>query len=310
MGKTKVNWNCFTNDTTIAITRPPQNKLPLVNFSYQPLFRCLSIPNVLVLWGILLQEGRVVLCSKHTALLTPVAGSLLSLLFPLNWQSMYIPVLPNHMVDVLKALVPFLVGLHEPCPAYPPPGVVICDLDLDDSVSPHPPRAAPALPARNAIRLKIELEEVAYSLYLIPPCGIKGRMRNGMDCRELINSKREPYAHIMTRDRLPSSTKLHREYILSSADDSVQGFFQANLSTRAISQQSKSIGREFAVCQEHSWDTNVWALFAQVFDTPQIVWRARHSGTQHFHLEWRPCHTIFGRNTMESEKGHYTCSSL
>jgi hypothetical protein len=56
-------------------------------------------------------ETRVCLCSQHHALLTPIAETLLSLLFPLVWQGAYIPVMPLAMVDILEAPVPFFVGL-------------------------------------------------------------------------------------------------------------------------------------------------------------------------------------------------------
>ena len=68
-----------------TIQRPPDNELPLADFSFQPLFQTLSIPNVLVVLACLLQETRLVLLSKHYATLTPVAEALLSLLFPLHW---------------------------------------------------------------------------------------------------------------------------------------------------------------------------------------------------------------------------------
>jgi hypothetical protein len=46
-------------------------------------------------------RGQVVLCSKHVALLTPVAESLLALLLPFSWQGAYIPVLPTCLLDVI-----------------------------------------------------------------------------------------------------------------------------------------------------------------------------------------------------------------
>lgn len=41
------------------------------------------------------------LCSKHVALLTPVAETLLALLLPFSWQGAYIPVLPTCLLDVI-----------------------------------------------------------------------------------------------------------------------------------------------------------------------------------------------------------------
>jgi DENN (AEX-3) domain len=46
-------------DRTLLLKRPPKNRLPLVDFSYRPLFMCLSIDNVLTLFGCLLTEAKV-----------------------------------------------------------------------------------------------------------------------------------------------------------------------------------------------------------------------------------------------------------
>lgn len=46
-------------DRTLTITRPPRNRLPLVDFSYRPLFACLSVENILCAFGLLLTEAKV-----------------------------------------------------------------------------------------------------------------------------------------------------------------------------------------------------------------------------------------------------------
>jgi len=94
------------------IERPPENVLPMANFSFRPLFASLSISNVMVVLGCLMQEAKVALLSRHYALLTPVAEALMSLLFPLRWQGLYIPIMPYAMLDILDSPVPYLVGLH------------------------------------------------------------------------------------------------------------------------------------------------------------------------------------------------------
>lgn len=197
-GGAVVRWDCFgRSGNSIEMARSAPNKLPLVNFSYEPLFRTLSVTNILVLWGVLLHEGQVVLRSKHLSLLTPIVEALLSLLFPFTWQGMYIPLLPSNMMDALDAPVPYLVGVNGECPQ--PPGVVVCDLDEDmvhlgwDDC--HQERAMPLLPRKLVLKLKSELSEVADPLYLIPACGLKGRITTG-DETLLWNSMREIYGHM------------------------------------------------------------------------------------------------------------------
>lgn len=46
-------------DRTLTISRPPKNRLPLVDFSYRPLFASLSVENVLCVVGLLLTEAKV-----------------------------------------------------------------------------------------------------------------------------------------------------------------------------------------------------------------------------------------------------------
>ena len=88
-GKVRVDFS-FTADRKFSIERPPINTLPMANFSYRPLFACLSVSNILVVLGYILQECKVVLLSKHYSLLTPVAEALLSAIFPFRWVGLYI----------------------------------------------------------------------------------------------------------------------------------------------------------------------------------------------------------------------------
>ena len=88
-GQIKVEFS-FTTNRKFVIERPPINELPMANFSYRPLFVSLSVSNIMVVLGYLLQEQKVVLLSKHNSLLTPVAEALLSALFPFRWVGLYI----------------------------------------------------------------------------------------------------------------------------------------------------------------------------------------------------------------------------
>ena len=110
-GKVEVKFG-FMSDVLCTISRPAPNELPLAKFSFLPLFTALSISNILVVVGCLLEETKVVLLSQRYGLLTPCAEALLSFLFPFEWQGIYIPVMPYSLLDVLDAPVPFLLGLN------------------------------------------------------------------------------------------------------------------------------------------------------------------------------------------------------
>ena len=223
-GKVQVKFGFTINDCW-TIERPPENQLPLANFSYRPLFTCLSIPNVLVTMGCLLQEIRIVLVSKHYALLGPVSEALLSLLFPLHWQGMYLPILPYSMLEILDAPVPYLVGLHSrymhDVPVEKrPKGVVIVDLDRDevhlgfDDQSDARPRHMPSLPDRHTMKLRAKLIDFAASAYVVPTTQRIGYIStaHGID---VPSTNREPYAQ--TSD-IPTNDAFRRRDVLPQTD--------------------------------------------------------------------------------------------
>ena len=108
-GDTRVQYTLA--DSTMFISRPEPNQLPLLNISMKPLFQALCLENIVALIGYLLCERSVVLCSKHIALLTISAESLRALLFPFSWQAIYIPVLPRSTIEFLYSPVPFFMGI-------------------------------------------------------------------------------------------------------------------------------------------------------------------------------------------------------
>jgi len=206
-GKIEVIAKLLPQLPQIRISRPSTNELPLLGFSLQPLFSCLSISNVMVVFSCLLSETQVVLCSKYYTLLTPVCEALLGLLFPLVWQGCYIPILPYNMLDILDAPFPFLVGVHSRyLREHPnrPHGPIYVDLDDDivhlgfdeeiiNGVHQSCGRRTPSLPEKEADKLIRVLEEYANIAFLPPICQQKGRITYG-DFEHMDNSDREPYA--------------------------------------------------------------------------------------------------------------------
>ena len=202
----------FTVQDRWIIERPPENQLPLVNFSFQPLFTCLSVSNILVVLGCLLQETRLVLVSKHYAILGPVSEALLSLLFPFHWQGMYLPILPYSMLEILDAPVPYLVGLHarflsEVPFELRPAGIVVVDLDRDvvhlgftESPSAQP-RRIPSLPERHALKCKAKWMEFGSTVYIAPPTLRVGTITTGAGV-EIPSADRDAFAQETTSDVL------------------------------------------------------------------------------------------------------------
>eukprot|EP01039_Chlorochromonas_danica_P003376 gene3376-3701_t len=133
-GRVEVNYTL--PELLLQISRPPKNHLPMVDFSYRPLFAFLSVENILTVFTCLCMEMTVCICASNLALLTPVQEALLSLLFPFVWQGCYVPILPQHMIELLDAPVPLLVGLHDSYLLQTPPerrpnSVIFVHLDSD-----------------------------------------------------------------------------------------------------------------------------------------------------------------------------------
>lgn len=228
-GRVQVKFG-FSVKETWNIERPPENRLPMANFSFLPLFGSLSVGNILVVIGCLLQEARVALLSQHIAILTPVAETLLSLMFPFHWQGMYLPVCPFDMKDVLSAPVPFLIGLHskylkEVPVSEHPREVVFVDLDKDvvylgEDDSYNVPRKLPSLPERKIHKLKTRIDEMASSVYVPPdgPTSSTATIMKGCtgDFSVLPESERQHYAR--TTKRSATATGFRRRDVFGAVD--------------------------------------------------------------------------------------------
>lgn len=107
------------------------------------LFRSLSIYNIVTLFEFALSEARIIFISSHTAMLHLASKALASLLFPLSWASIFIPVLPERLISALEAPCPYIVGIERRYENYdlPDDDYVLVDLDQDviESTMSNPP---------------------------------------------------------------------------------------------------------------------------------------------------------------------------
>jgi hypothetical protein len=78
-----------------------------------PLLRSLGISNTLRLFSALMCERRIVLVSQSTSRLSACASAATSILAQglLQWQHIYIPILPPSMMNYLAAPMPYLMGV-------------------------------------------------------------------------------------------------------------------------------------------------------------------------------------------------------
>ena len=107
-----------------------------------PLFRTLTIPNIMILMEYVLSEARIILLSSHTSMLQLVSKALVELMWPLKWAGVYIPVLPYRLVTALEAPCPYICGILRTYEKYdlPEDDFVLVDLDNNTLESTdHPP---------------------------------------------------------------------------------------------------------------------------------------------------------------------------
>lgn len=91
-------------DLVIRFWSPPA-RLPIayVALPYRTLFDCLDIETILHLWYCLTMERKVLLVSSQLSLLTVCSEILCSLLYPMKWSHLYVPVLPRFLCPMLDA---------------------------------------------------------------------------------------------------------------------------------------------------------------------------------------------------------------
>jgi len=98
--------------STIRFWAPPAKlPIPYVALPYQTLFDCLDVDNVLKVWYSLVLERSVLLVSSQYSILTVCSEILCSLLFPMQWSHLYIPLVPRFLSPMLEAPFPYLCGV-------------------------------------------------------------------------------------------------------------------------------------------------------------------------------------------------------
>eukprot|EP00474_Spongospora_subterranea_P009584 CRZ10042.1 hypothetical protein [Spongospora subterranea] len=150
-------------DQTICLSRPPVND-PLSDvvsgFDLIELFELLPVDKVVIILECLLLERKVVFLSSQYSLLMSIAESFLLLMYPFRWQHVYIPLLPEALLDFLNAPMPFLIGTHHSfirSYAELPDSVIIVNLDAQSVAVPGNP---PRLPEHERSKLISSLKSV------------------------------------------------------------------------------------------------------------------------------------------------------
>ncbi|KAM4614737.1 DENN domain-containing protein 5B isoform 6-T6 [Polymixia lowei] len=96
----------------VACQRPGPGELPLAEFPLGDAFSLLGAENLVQLFTCTLLEMQILLYSQDYHRLMTVAEGITTLLFPFQWQHVYVPILPASLLHFLDAPVPYLMGLQ------------------------------------------------------------------------------------------------------------------------------------------------------------------------------------------------------
>ena len=165
-GKAKILYSIA--DKELIFTRPPINRpIENVDLPFAKAFQCLGVQTTIKLFQCMLLEQQILFHSSQLSLLAAVSECMMSLMYPFAWEHVYIPVLPQALLGVLNAPMPFVIGMSSDLLKVAieneiPESLVIIDIDNDqihvpqDSVSFDAP-----LPDKEEQKLVKALETIA-----------------------------------------------------------------------------------------------------------------------------------------------------
>ncbi|XP_076023478.1 DENN domain-containing protein 5B-like isoform X2 [Genypterus blacodes] len=96
----------------IICQRPRLGELPLADFPLGEAFSMLGVENLVQVFTCIMLEMQILLYSQDYQRLMVVAEGITTLLFPFQWQHVYVPILPASLLHFLDAPVPYLMGLQ------------------------------------------------------------------------------------------------------------------------------------------------------------------------------------------------------
>lgn len=92
---------------------PNQLLLPSIpeNHNLNEYYSAVGCMNMMVIFASMLYERRIVFISTRLHKLSACVQAANAIIYPMNWQHIFIPVLPHALIDYLLAPMPFLIGV-------------------------------------------------------------------------------------------------------------------------------------------------------------------------------------------------------
>ncbi|KAF1744634.1 hypothetical protein MXB_783 [Myxobolus squamalis] len=118
-GSPKFSISLGSNRSTVY--PPISPTIPATDESVATLLELVGIDRLTKLFGALLTDNRIVFLSKSYTYLDKCTHALISLIYPIKYKFVYIPILPKDLIDIIGAPSPLIVGVQS-----------LCDLELSD----------------------------------------------------------------------------------------------------------------------------------------------------------------------------------
>lgn len=137
-----VSWREPGAIDNLVFTRPSATDALFDYVNFEPMLRECDAACIVTLFSSLLVERRVVFTSDSLEALSAVVNAALALLRPLQWQYIFIPLLPRSMVGFCSSPIPFVVGLLnsslEALRKEPHESLVLLDIDNGEFLTETP----------------------------------------------------------------------------------------------------------------------------------------------------------------------------
>ena len=113
-----ISWSSRDGTTHSDFTSPVPDPygLPSIpeNRNLSEYYNAVGTDTMLAIFAAMLHERRIMITSKKLYRLTACVQAANTLIYPMSWQHLYIPILPKHLIDYLSAPMPYLVGVPLP----------------------------------------------------------------------------------------------------------------------------------------------------------------------------------------------------
>ncbi|XP_012590606.1 PREDICTED: DENN domain-containing protein 5B [Condylura cristata] len=161
----------------IICQRPGPDELPLSDYPLREAVELLGLENLVQVFTCVLLEMQILLYSQDYQRLMTVAEGVTALLFPFQWQHVYVPILPASLLHFLDAPVPYLMGLQskegtDRSKLELPQEANLCFVDIDNHFI-ELPEEFPQFPNKAAFIQ--ELSEVLLQFGIAPEGRLQGR---------------------------------------------------------------------------------------------------------------------------------------